>query len=78
MHGHGTLHYENGQIAYEGHWNEDEFEGEGRVFNDKPERILGPFNYYDFADLGNKWIFYDGMFLKDSKHGKGKIKLTNG
>ena len=78
MDGYGKLHYENGQIAYEGEWRDDEFYGEGRVFNDHPDTVLGSFNFYDFADLGDKWVFYEGFFKNDSKHGKGKIKLTNG
>ena len=78
MHGFGKLYYESGQIAYEGYWAGDNFNGEGRVFNDRPEKVLGEFNYYDFADLGDKWVFYEGEFKNDSKHGKGKIKLTNG
>ena len=78
MNGYGKLHYENGQIAYDGYWIKDEFNGQGRVFNDRPEKIKGAYNYYDFTNLGDKWIFYEGKFKNDSKHGKGKIKLTNG
>ena len=40
--------------------------------------MIESFNYYDFADLGEKWVYYEGQFKNDSKHGKGKIKLTNG
>ncbi len=36
MHGFGKLYYDNNQIAYEGHWFEDEFDGSGRLINDKP------------------------------------------
>lgn len=78
MHGYGKLHYENGQVAYEGKWENDEFCGHGRVFNDRPEKLTEPFNYRDFADLGEKWIYYEGEFKNDSKHGKGKLRLTNG
>jgi hypothetical protein len=78
MHGQGKLYYDNNQVAYEGSWKDDEFSGEGRVFNDHPEKLLGTFNYHDFADLGEKWIYYEGEFKNDSKHGKGKIRLTNG
>ena len=48
------------------------------MFNDKPENFLHPFNFRDFAELGNKWLFYEGDFKNDSKHGRGKIQLTNG
>ena len=33
MHGYGILYYSNGKIAYEGEWNEDEFHGIGKVYN---------------------------------------------
>ena len=77
MHGYGRLHYENGNIAYEGQWLNDEFNGIGQVYNDYPEQILGPFNFHDFADLGNKWLYYQGELKNDSKHGKGLIRLSN-
>ena len=37
-----------------------------------------PFSFNDFAGLGDKWLYYEGDFQNDSKHGKGKIQLTNG
>lgn len=33
MEGYGKLYYENGSIAYEGCWKNDEFYGKGRVYN---------------------------------------------
>lgn len=78
MHGFGKLYYENGKIAYEGHWDDDEFNGQGRVYNSEPVACDEEFNYKDFSELGNKWIYYEGQFKNDSKHGKGYIKLTNG
>ena len=60
MHGYGRLYYENGNIAYEGQFVNDEFEGVGQVYNNQPERLLGSFNYRDFTDLSNKWIYYQG------------------
>lgn len=48
MNGYGRLHYENGQIAYEGNWENDEFHGEGRIFNDRPEKLNEPFDCQDF------------------------------
>ena len=44
----------------------------------EPMTFVEEFNYKDFSELGNKWIYYDGQFKNDSKHGKGYIKLTNG
>ena len=47
-------------------------------FSTIPETMIESFNYYDFADLGEKWVYYERQFKNDSKHGKGKIKLING
>jgi len=60
MEGYGKLYYENGSIAYEGYWKSDEFCGKGRVYNTEPTSFHGEFDYHDFSDLDNKWIYYDG------------------
>lgn len=78
MNGFGKLYYENGKIAYEGHWQNDEFNGQGRVYNSDSATFDEDFNYKDFSQLGNRWLYYEGQFKSDSKHGKGYIKLTNG
>ena len=65
-------------MAYEGQWQEDEFNGRGKVYNDRPQQFTQPFNFHDFAALGEKWVFYEGDFKNDSKDGYGKIQLTNG
>ena len=49
MHGFGKLYYENGSIAYEGHWENDEFNGQGRVYNMEPINFPEEFNYKDFS-----------------------------
>jgi hypothetical protein len=33
MHGYGKLYYEDGKIAYQGYWKEDQFHGQGTLFN---------------------------------------------
>ena len=65
-------------MAYEGEWADDQFNGKGRVYNDRPEAFQYPFNFNDFATLGDKWVYYEGDFRNDSKDGYGKIQLTNG
>ena len=32
----------------------------------------------NFTKLKEKWVYYEGAFYQDCKHGTGKIKLTNG
>ena len=43
MCGYGKLFYENGEIAYEGQWDDDEFNGMGKLYNDRPCPMTGPF-----------------------------------
>ncbi len=67
MHGIGKLFYENGQLAYEGSWKEDEFDGFGKVYNDNPEELTEPFDYSNFDYLEDYWVSYEGMLVRDSK-----------
>jgi hypothetical protein len=78
MEGYGTLYYPNGAIAYEGEWQDDEFDGFGTVYNDHPSPIKGGFDYTNFNTLDEEWIKYEGQLKKDAKDGKGKLYLTNG
>jgi hypothetical protein len=48
MDGFAKLYYQNGEIAYEGYWKDDQFHGRGKVFNDNPQELNTPFNYKDF------------------------------
>ena len=58
MHGFGKLFYENGKTAYEGQWENDEFNGQGRVYNAEPQELRESFNFKDFSELGNQWVYY--------------------
>lgn len=78
MQGYGELYYANGALAYKGLWLEGCFSGNGQIFNDKPEKFSEPFDYRNFTLIEDKWLSYEGEFENDSKHGKGKINLTNG
>lgn len=78
MDGFAKLYYQNGEIAYEGYWRDDQFHGRGKVFNDSPQELTEPFNYHDFLELGNCWLYYDGMFDHDTRTGLGTLKLSNG
>lgn len=78
MHGFGTLYYTNGQIAYEGQWFEDKFNGRGTVYNENPESLSEDFDYKNFDHLGDYWLKYEGQFVDDMKNGFGILYLTNG
>ncbi len=62
MDGFGKLYYPNGTPAYEGYWQEDEFNGTGRVYNDiaEDESTTQEIDYKDMDDLENKWVYYEG------------------
>ena len=77
MHGYGKLYYSNGQLAYEGDWYQDEFHGQGKVYNDNPVLLEEPFDFTDFNNLEQQWVFYEGGLVSDVKQGLGKIKLQN-
>lgn len=77
MDGIGKLYYENGALAYEGSWSQDQFNGLGRVYNDSPIPFKESFDYTNFDLLGDSWQYYEGMLMKDTKEGRGKIKLSN-
>jgi hypothetical protein len=36
MNGKGVLYYRDGEVAYEGDWKNDKFEGKGRFTNETP------------------------------------------
>ena len=55
MHGYGKLYYSNKRIAYEGQWYMDQFHGKGKVYNDEPEPLNGPFDYSNFENLDEQW-----------------------
>ena len=78
MEEYGTLYYPNGQVAYEGEWKNDEFDGKGVVYNDAPSVLRRAFDYTNFNLLDEEWISYQGELRRDSKEGTGILLLTNG
>ncbi len=48
MDGFGSLYYQSGQLAYQGMWREDQFQGKGKLFNETPYALEGDFNFKDF------------------------------
>ena len=78
MHGWGRLYYSNGKLAYEGMWEKDEFHGEGKVINDNPTMLDDSFDYTNFNNLEEQWLYYEGELKNDSKQGRGFIMLENG
>lgn len=77
MHGYGKLYYSNNKLAYEGDWFIDQFHGRGKVYNDDPSSIFGYFDYTNFDNLDEKWKYYEGDLVCDSKEGEGKLVLSN-
>lgn len=78
MDGEGRLYYEGGKLAYEGSWAQDEFNGAGKVYNDNPVPLDFPFDFTNFELLEDYWEYYEGMLVRDTKEGRGKIKLSSG
>lgn len=78
MDGEGRLYYEGGKLAYEGSWAQDEFNGAGKVYNDNPVELHESFDFTNFELLEDYWEYYEGMLVRDTKEGRGKIKLSNG
>lgn len=59
MEGKGRLFYQKERIAYDGEWKNDEFDGFGKVFNDKPNfRLKNQFDNLDFGELDDFWLYY--------------------
>lgn len=69
MHGFGRLFYPSGKIAYEGSWRNNEFSGHGKVYNDLPKEMNHPFDFTDFNQLGEEWIYYEGNLYQDQRQG---------
>lgn len=60
MEGTGTLYYGENRPAYSGHWVDDQFHGEGVLYNECPMELEGLFDYEDFNGIDNYWIRYEG------------------
>ena len=58
MQGYGELYYANGALAYKGLWLEGCFSGNGKIFNDKPEKFSDDFDYRNFTSIEDKWSSY--------------------
>jgi hypothetical protein len=50
----------------------------GKVYNDNPVPFKSNFDYTNFDYLEDYWEYYEGMLVKDTKQGRGRIKLSNG
>ena len=42
------------------------------------ELIEGGYDYTDFSTMNDYWLSYEGELNCDRRHGKGKLKLSNG
>ena len=48
----GTLYYASAKPAYEGQWIDDKFEGEGTLYNEFPQALVGQFDCRDMEEVG--------------------------
>lgn len=78
MEGFGILYYQSNRKAYEGLWVNDQFHGQGMLFNDKPIPFDEPFDFNNFDDIDDFWESYEGHFDCDEKDGKGRLQFSNG
>jgi hypothetical protein len=51
MHGRGVLYYNTSKPAYDGMWFEDQFHGQGILYNECPVTLKKAFNFKDFEDV---------------------------
>jgi hypothetical protein len=58
MHGDGTLFYCEGKPAYEGQWYQDQFHGNGVLYNQNPMKLDEYFDYSDFNTVEDIWVKY--------------------
>lgn len=63
MDGHGVMHNE---------WSAGQAEGEEDTGEDQSV------NYRDLSKVGNSWMYFEGIFRKDTKNGIGKWYFCNG
>jgi len=61
MNGKGTLYYQSNVKAYEGEWLNDEFHGQGSLFNENPQPLDSAFNYHNFDEVDDYWVSYEGI-----------------
>lgn len=67
MNGFGKLYYQSGKLAYEGYWKNDLFEGQGKLYNEKPKKLDDKFDYHNFDGVEEFWESYEGNFKEDVK-----------
>ena len=60
MNGKGILYYSISQIAYDGEWCNDQFNGYGILYNENPLCLDEMYDYRDFNNIQDYWIKYEG------------------
>merc|ERR1711862_376036 len=78
MQGFGKLFYPSNKLAYEGHWANNVFNGNGTVYNEHPDTMEGPFDYANFDNSDEFWVKYSGEFVNDERSGVGSLIFQNG
>ena len=69
---------DQGGEIYNGDWEFDLYNGQGRLRNQHCENITKEFDYRNFENLKNYWVKYSGEFKNHSLHGLGTLILSNG
>lgn len=59
--GFGVLSDPDGNEAYAGFWDEDKYNGEGRLNNLKQEILDEEIDWGNFKSIGNYWAGYEGI-----------------
>ena len=57
--GKGIIYYKNGNIKYEGDFNDDKYEGNGKYINEKGDYYIGEWKNNKFNGKGKEY-YYDG------------------
>ena len=66
-----------GLVKYSGEWKEDEYSGEGTVYNEIAGEYITEVNFADLDEIKDGWTKYTGSFQKGQKSGKGTLILNN-
>ena len=71
------LYDADGSLVYEGHWENDEFQGQGRYFSNGEKVYEGEFSHNQFEGQGleyqNGEIAYRGGYVCSSREGLGVL-----
>ena len=76
--GDGVYYNSSGHEIYRGIWKNNQYNEKGRLYNQNIKDLKEEFNYLDFDNIDDFWIFYEGDFKDGVKEGIGSLLLSNG